>query len=733
MASLETQLSSEVHGEPSEQDANPTSFDMERAEPALGVPAAKTVEPGLAAEGEEKRQAWSNRTEFILMTVGYAVGLGNVWRFPYLCYQNGGGAFMVPYLISLVFLGMPLMLLELSIGQILRKGPFHSLRAVDPRLAGVGWAALICACTVGIYYNMVIAWALFYFFASFASPVPWTADESTGMNSTVFWEGNALGLSSAADDPQRWVPGGMNLHMVGMLFLVCLMCWMAVLRGVETSGKAVYVTSTMPYVFLTILVVRGVTLEGASDGIQFYLFGEVDEAGVHRLSMEKLMGIEVWQKAATQIFYSLGIGFGSLIAFGSYNPRDEDIVLDAVLIPLINSGTSVFAGFAIFSLLGHMAHEQGTTVSEVAGDGGTGLAFIVYPDGLSHLPAATPISICFFLMLFFLGFGSQFPTLEVPITMLKDSGVDVPQEKMTGLICLALFIPGLIMATDAGKYWVDLFDEYTCLFCLHVIAVFEVVAMSWVYGAERVADDIKKMTGRGPPRFVVFLWKWAIPPILVGLLLTTFKTKLAADLGAVGDGSMPGWIFAISWMLALWGPITILWFLLRPCSQYPAAITPPPPADGPVVPVPNHYTSLSWLSCFVCLPLGIFAVDESQRSQALSKEERHAEAAQAARWSAKLAYIALGMAAIFYPLFLWGGAAPAADATAQTCAPPVGVSNHYDLSSVAVKFTGTHYDEEPTGAPLMVEVSGVACTAASRSVSPVVNVCVMHNVPGVPH
>lgn len=459
MSSLKTELSREASAEPIEQAANPT-FDMERAEPrtALGVPAAKASEPALAEEGEEKRAAWSNRTEFILMTVGYAVGLGNVWRFPYLCYQNGGGAFLVPYLLSLVFLGMPLMLLELSIGQILRKGPFHSLKAIDARLAGVGWAALICACTVAVYYNMVIAWALYYFFSSFASPLPWTKDLSTGMNSTVFWETNALELGSAPDDPGRWFPGGLNLHMVGMLLLVCLMCWMAVLRGVETSGKAVYVTSTMPYVFLTILVIRGVTLEGAGDGIQFYLFGEVDENGVHRLSMEKIMGIDVWQKAATQIFYSLGIGFGSLIAFGSYNPRDEDIVLDAILIPLINSGTSIFAGFAIFSLLGHMAHEQGTTVSEVAGSGGTGLAFIVYPDGLSQLPAATPISICFFLMLFFLGFGSQFPTLEVPITMLKDSGVEVPQEKMTGLICLALFIPGLIMATDAGKYWVDLFE-----------------------------------------------------------------------------------------------------------------------------------------------------------------------------------------------------------------------------------------------------------------------------------
>lgn len=255
--------------------------------------------------------------------------------------------------------------------------------------------------------------------------------------------------------------------------------------------------------------------------------------------------------------------------------------------------------------------------------------------------------------------------------------------------------------------------------------------MSWIYGAERVAEDIKNMTGRAPPKFVVFLWRWVIPPVLVGLLLTTFKTKLATDLGAVDDGSMPGWVFTLSWSLALWGPLTILWFLLRPCSQYPAAVRPPPPANGPVVPVQNHYTSLSWLSCFLCLPLGIFAVDKSQRSQALAKEERHAEAAQAARWTAKLAYIALGMAAIFYPLFLWGGGGPAADATAQTCAPPVGVNaTCYDLSNVVVKFSGAEYDNEPAGKPLMVEVSGATCTeAVGSSVSPVVNVCVMHNVP----
>jgi SNF family Na+-dependent transporter len=299
--------------------------------PPLGGTGAGGHEGGEEDDGEP-RAAWGSRTEFILMTVGYAVGLGNVWRFPYLCYQNGGGAFLIPYVVCLFLLGMQLMLLELAIGQIFRKGPFHSLQKVDPRLAGVGWAALICAVLVASYYNMVIAWALYYFFSSLASPLPWDHSVAVGQsgghqNSTYFWKHNALGMSdtSAADghSPDRFDIGGINWHMLLMLALVCVMCWGAVLRGVETSGKAVYVTSTAPYFFLTILVVRGVTLDGASDGIQFYLFGEVDESGVHRLSFDKLASIEVWQTAASQIFYSLGVGFGSLIAFGSYNPKDE--------------------------------------------------------------------------------------------------------------------------------------------------------------------------------------------------------------------------------------------------------------------------------------------------------------------------------------------------------------------------------------------------------------------------
>jgi hypothetical protein len=489
------------------------------------------------------------------------------------------------------------------------------------------------------------------------------------------------------------------------------------------------VTSTMPYVFLTILVVRGMTLDGAMDGVQFYLFGEVDETGVHRLNLDKLFTVEIWQKAATQIFYSLGVGFGSLIAFGSYNPKDEDIVFDALLIPLINSGTSVYAGFAIFSLLGHMAHEQGITVSEVAGDGGTGLAFIVYPEGLASLESGSvAISISFFLMLFFLGFGSQFPTLEVPITMLKDSGVEVAQEKMTGLICLGLFLPGLLMATDAGKYWVDLFDDYTCLFALHVICVFEVVAMAWVFGAEKVATNIKEMTGRAVPRFVVVLWKWIIPPVLTILIITGFKARLTSDLAKVNDGSLPTWVFLVGWCLALAGPVAILVFVIRPCSQYPAAVLPEAEASTHAK---QDYGSLSWLACFFCLPVGIFSVEQSQRTQALVGQERHAEAAAAARWSSKLAYIALTLAAVFYPLYFFGGSLSAGEAT-QTCAPPKDTTG-YNLKQVTTTFGGGQYDPTPVGAPLTVAVGGATCATNYTNVpatDPVaVTVCVMHNVP----
>jgi hypothetical protein len=364
-------------------------------------------------------------------------------------------------------------------------------------------------------------------------------------------------------------------------------------------------------------------------------------------------------------------------------------------------------------------------------------------------------------MLFFLGFGSQFPTLEVPITMLKDSGVEVKQEVMTGLICLALFVSGIIMATDAGKFWVDLFDSYCALVALHVICVFEVVAMAWVYGAERLAAEIHDMTGRKVPRVVVFLWRWFIPPVLSFLILSGLTKHLAKDFDAVHSGEMSVLVFVVAWALALAAPTAVFVFLLRPCSQYPAALLPPPwstaESDGATAPTaevvdpavqmaappgqppppPQTYGSLSWLACCVCLPVGLFAVEESQRAQRLLSQPQPQPAAsrRAAGWAARLSYISFAAAAVFYMAYFdligtsLGGGSDGPIFSAGGCTPPSAAdARGFDLGGVTQTWSGGAYDADPSGQPIAVDIGGLRCatnfTAAHGSGGqPSVHVC----------
>eukprot|EP01064_Diplonema_japonicum_P010383 TRINITY_DN17640_c0_g1_i1.p1 TRINITY_DN17640_c0_g1~~TRINITY_DN17640_c0_g1_i1.p1 ORF type:complete len:469 (+),score=54.55 TRINITY_DN17640_c0_g1_i1:42-1448(+) len=433
-------------------------------------PYTLTRKPSIVEEGDE-RETFGKRIEFLLTTVGYAVGVGNVWRFPYLCYKNGGGSFLIPYLFALVFLGAPVFLLELAVGQRFRRGTYHSCVEMYPKLRSIGIIAVFLSATVGIYYNVVIAWSLFYFFHCFKDPLPWSSPDSTQLVSTAtkFWVKDATDQSMGYYDVNRF-----NWPLVGCLALSWLVIYECIHRGIKSSSKVVYVTATLPYVLLVLLFFRGVTLEGASDGIRFYLTPD----------MSKLADTRVWTAAANQVFYSLGTGFGSLIAYGSYNPKTENVVQDAILVPAINSFTSIFAGFAIFSILGHLAHASGVDVSEVA-DGSTGLAFIAYPAGLSLLPVPQFFSICFFLMLFCLGVDSEFATVEVILTFVKDMKVPINQQHLAGIICIAGFFCGLIFATDAGLFWFEWLDHWCSTFSLMFVVLIECITVAHLYGDKR--------------------------------------------------------------------------------------------------------------------------------------------------------------------------------------------------------------------------------------------------------
>ncbi|XP_052826373.1 sodium-dependent noradrenaline transporter isoform X1 [Octopus bimaculoides] len=380
-----------------------------------------------------KRETWGGTIDFLLSIIGFAVDLANVWRFPYLCYRNGGGAFLIPYFSVLLLLALPLFFMELVLGQFHRQGPITVWRMV-PLFKGVGYASCFMSYIVAFYYNIVIGWSFFYLFNSFSASLPWmtcnnewntkdcwqldwfndtappenvTYNPNTSVSSTTeFFERETLSLhhSSGIDD-LGYIKWQLALCTLSTFIILYFSLW----KGVKSSGKVVYITATLPYIVLAILLIRGVMLPGAAKGVRYFITPNTSRLG----------DLQVWIDAAVQIYFSVGAGFGVHIAYASYNKFKHNCYRDCLITAVINSFTSIFSGFVIFSYLGYMAFKTNKDISEVATEG-PGLVFIVYPEAISTLPGSTAWSILFFLMLLTLGLDSAFGGLESPLTGLKD-------------------------------------------------------------------------------------------------------------------------------------------------------------------------------------------------------------------------------------------------------------------------------------------------------------------------
>uniref|UniRef100_A0A8C8SAC5 Transporter n=1 Tax=Pelusios castaneus TaxID=367368 RepID=A0A8C8SAC5_9SAUR len=479
----------------------------------------------------QARETWGGKYEFLLSCIGYCVGLGNVWRFPYLCYRNGGGAFLIPYFIMLLFTGLPLFLMELSLGQYGAAGPITVWKCC-PLLKGIGLGMLLVSSLVSLYYNVIIAWTFYYLGMSFQSPLPWSCDaprnahlcQNTLGNSSrfsaseAFWNEQVLGVthSSGLDDPGpvRW-PLAICLLVAWIIIFLCM------LKGIRSSGKVVYFTATFPYFVIIVLIIRGATLEGSIDGIRFYLTSD----------WSRLQSAQVWNDAASQIFYSLGIGFGGLLSMASYNKFDNNVIRDTLVIAIGNCCTSFFAGFAIFSVLGHMAWRKGVPVGAVA-DSGPGLAFVAYPEALALLPGSSFWSVLFFLMMFTLGVDTLFGNMEGITTAMTDEFPALRNWRQKtlflGALCFAFYLLGLLLITEGGIYWFTLIDAYSTSFGLIIIALFMCIGVAFFYGVTQFCQDIVDMICHCPPwcsHVVLFFkacWVFITPCLLLFTLFYIF-------------------------------------------------------------------------------------------------------------------------------------------------------------------------------------------------------------------
>ncbi|KAH9489848.1 Sodium- and chloride-dependent glycine transporter 1 [Bulinus truncatus] len=452
-------------------------------------------------------------------------------------------------------------------------------------LTGIGIGQLIAGFISSWYYVVLIAWVSIYLVHSFKSPLPWTlcgqewntpacvplgarvhAGNRTGddppsyVNETgqiwgqlfglnvtgglkpaseEFWVNNVLELSPSLEDL-----GGLPWHTTLGLLVSCLVVFLCLIKGVKSVGKVVYVTATLPYILITVLIIKGSTLPGAMDGVKFYIYPD----------FSKLLQVQTWLEASLQVFYSLGPIWGGLVTMASYNKFQNNCLRDSVILTFLCEGTSLFAGFAIFTVLGHMAYNLNVPVANFSATG-AGLAFVVYPEAVTYLPVPQLWGVLFFLMLFTVALDSQFVFVEVVLTSIHDIWPEFVNkwEVAVKIVYSSLqFLIGLPFASRGGMYLFQLVDWYIAAFAAVAIGLLECVIVAWIYGAERFMDDIELMTKKRPPYIFNIFWRFITPVLLVLLLVTSLMSYEAPTFEGYhySDGAVAfGWVIAVIWFL----------------------------------------------------------------------------------------------------------------------------------------------------------------------------------------
>nr|XP_017102484.2 sodium-dependent nutrient amino acid transporter 1 [Drosophila bipectinata] len=493
--------------------------------------------------------------------ISVSVGLGNVWRFPFTAYENGGGAFLIPYIIVLFLIGKPMYYLEMIMGQFTSQGTVK-IWSVCPGFVGVGYGQAFGTICIISYYSSLLALTLYYLFVSFQSELPWsycredwlncvdsrpaeyTENLLTGLASNVSTLASNLtssasgtGVSLLADNQTDKLQSSSEIYFLDVvikekldisdgignpdwkLTLALLTSWvvifLVIMRGVKSSGKAAYFLALFPYVVLIVLLIRAVTLEGAREGIIFFLEPQWGE----------LLNPTVWKNAVVQCFFSLAVGSGPIIMFASYNRFDHGIYRDAMIVTTLDTLTSLLGGITIFAILGNLAHNLNIENIRDVVRSGTGLAFISYPDAISKFQAVPQLfSVLFFFMLFVLGIGSIVALQSTIVTIICDQFKGLRYWKVALGTSICGFLMGLVYVTPGGQWILTLVDFYGGTYVVFILAIFELAGIVWIYGLQNFCDDIEFMCNRRVSLYWRMCWSFFTPVMMIVIFIYSMVT-----------------------------------------------------------------------------------------------------------------------------------------------------------------------------------------------------------------
>ena len=455
-----------------------------------------------------EKEYWPSRTSFVLAAIGSAIGLGNVWRFPYICYTNGGGAFIIPYLVALLTAGIPLMILEMGLGHKFSASAPIAMKGTGRGKEWIGWLGCGVGFTIVAYYTVIMGWCVNYFGYSFS--LAW------GQNTEAFFYNDFLQRSQNLKDVFSF-NGPVLLGLLISWVLIVLCIW----KGAKSVGKVVYLTVPLPWLCLVIFVIKGLSLPGAEDGIAYYLTP----------NFKMLANSKVWLNAYGQVFFSLSVGFGVMMAYASFLPKRSDIVNNALIVSLANNGTAFLGGFAVFSTLGYYAHQTGVPVESVI-DSGFGLAFITYPSIINHLGRMAPImGALFFIMLLTLAIDSAFSLVEGVAAGFMDKW-DVKRLRVNFGVALIALLIGVTYTTRAGYYWLDIVDHFMNNFGLVLVCLFECIAIGYFYGTGKLRKYVNSASEVSVGIWWDIMIMFVTPAALIYFLFVEVRDRISGPYGA---------------------------------------------------------------------------------------------------------------------------------------------------------------------------------------------------------
>lgn len=573
---------------------------------------------------------WLNKLQFLASALSYIIGLGNVWRFPHLCYKYGGGAFLVAYTTAMFAIGLPLVLIELAFGQYANEGPITIWR-VSPAFEGIGYAMCFISAMVAIYYNIINTWIIHYLLASLTfSELPWSRCDNSWntakcflksdiptisstnctTNQTIAISRNIINSSTTSSTNEAVLFGAdcsadggslekiinstnevilpaneyfhnhvldisssisevksLNWDVLIGLVITWLVVFVIVLKGVRLTGRLALITFIMPYLALVALFVRAITLPGSADGISYLLTPQ----------WYRLQNIDIWSDATTQIFFSLSPCWGGIITLASMNKFHNNFHSDAILIIVTNYLTSLSSSLVSFAILGYMSRYSGIVIDQVV-DVGLGFIFMVYTEALSKLPFASLNSLMFFAILLFLGLTSQLTVMETVITTIVDTWphkLRYRKPLILMILCSAMFLLSISVCFDNGFYIVQIIDAFAGTYTAIIVGFMELIAIAWVYGMENFIQDIDDMISMHknlyPSRnFWYFMWRYLTPSILFAIILFCFTDLPPLSYRNV---ELPTWTIQFGWIftivcVSVIPAVALIRFLLSPQGSF---------------------------------------------------------------------------------------------------------------------------------------------------------------------